>query len=127
MPVTDGLRVVVVGAGLAGLACAQDLAAAGTGVTVLEASDAPGGRVRTDVRDGWQLDRGFQVFNTSYPQVRRRMRLRDLQLCPFTPGLLLHTTDGRIRFADPTRQPGELADILAGRRPVLATSRRSPR
>ncbi len=115
MPVTDGLRVVVVGAGLAGLACAQDLAAAGAGVTVLEAGDAPGGRVRTDVRDGYQLDRGFQVFNTSYPQVQRRMRLRDLQLCPFTPGLLLHTADGRIRFADPTRQPGELADMLAGR------------
>ena len=99
MPVTDGLRVVVVGAGLAGLACAQDLAAAWTGVTVLEASDAPGGRVRTDVRDGWQLDRGFQVFNTSYPQVRRRMRLRDLQAVP----VHARTAAAHHRRPDPVR------------------------
>ena len=115
MPGTDGLNVVVVGAGLAGLACAADLVAAGARVTVLEAADAPGGRIRTDRRDGFLLDRGFQVFNTSYPQVRRRLELRALELCPFTPGLLLHTGSGRIRFADPTRQPGELGDLLAGR------------
>ena len=53
--------VVVVGAGLAGLACAGDLARAGHSVTVLEASDGPGGRVRTDHVDGFRLDRGFQI------------------------------------------------------------------
>ena len=107
--------VVVVGAGLSGLACAADLAAAGERVTVLEASDAPGGRVRTDRSGGFLLDRGFQVFNTSYPQVQRRLRLRDLELCPFTPGVLLHTGSGRVRFTDPTRRPGGQADLLAGR------------
>ncbi|MFD0531241.1 NAD(P)/FAD-dependent oxidoreductase [Kitasatospora arboriphila] len=63
--------VVVVGAGLAGLACARDLVAAGLEVAVLEASDGVGGRMRTDLVRGFRLDRGFQVFNTSYPQVRR--------------------------------------------------------
>jgi phytoene dehydrogenase-like protein len=56
---------VVVGAGLAGLACALDLCRAGRRVTLLEASDGVGGRMRTDRRDGFLLDRGFQVFNTS--------------------------------------------------------------
>lgn len=67
---------VVVGAGLAGLACALDLCRAGRRVALLEASDGVGGRMRTDRRDGFLLDRGFQVFNTSYPQVKRRLELR---------------------------------------------------
>src|ERR1039457_6565478 len=111
----NGLRVVVVGAGLAGLAWASDLAAAGATVRVLEAGDAVGGRMRTDRQAGFLLDRGFQVFNTSYPQVKRRMDLRALQLRAFTPGMLLHTSRGRVRFTDPTRQPRQAADILTGR------------
>lgn len=112
-PVTED--ALVVGAGLAGLACAADLAAAGLRVRVLEASDAVGGRMRTDVCSGFRLDRGFQVFNTSYPQVRRRLRLGGLRLHPFTPGMLLHTPGGRLRLVDPTRRPRECADLLTGR------------
>ena len=112
---TSTLNVLVVGAGLAGLACAADLAAGGAAVTVLESSDAVGGRMRTDRRDGFLLDRGFQVFNTSYPQVQRRVDLRALQLSPFTPGMLLHTGAGRLRFADPTRRPADQGDLVRGR------------
>src|ERR1700753_2480572 len=72
----SGLRAVVVGAGVAGLACANDVVAAGATVRVREAGDAVGGRMRTDRQSGFLLDRGFQVFNTSYPQVRRRIDLR---------------------------------------------------
>ncbi|MGW6061768.1 NAD(P)/FAD-dependent oxidoreductase [Streptomyces sp. NPDC055189] len=106
---------VIVGAGLAGLACALDLSRAGQQVTLLEASDAVGGRMRTDRRDGFQLDRGFQVFNTSYPQVKKRLDLRLLRLHPFTPGLLAHTPTGPVRLTDPTRRPREAAHLLPGR------------
>ncbi len=112
---TGTLNVIIVGAGLAGLAGAADLAAGGAVVTVLESSDAVGGRMRTERRDGFLLDRGFQVFNTSYPQVQRRLDLRALQLSPFTPGMLLHTGAGLRRFADPTRRPGDQGDLLHGR------------
>ncbi|WP_333771561.1 NAD(P)/FAD-dependent oxidoreductase [Streptomyces sp. IBSBF 2435] len=107
--------VLVVGAGVAGLSCAQDLTAAGLRVRVLEASDAVGGRMRTDVRDGFRFDRGFQVVNTSYPQMRARLQLSELYLRPFSPGVLLHTPRGRLRFADPTRTPRLAADLLPGR------------
>ncbi|MFE9835556.1 NAD(P)/FAD-dependent oxidoreductase [Streptomyces sp. NPDC005551] len=107
--------VLVVGAGLAGLACARDLADAGLDVRLLEASDAVGGRMRTDRVDGFVVDRGFQVFNTSYPQARRRLLLRDLRLRPFTPGVLIHTEEGDLRFSDPSRTPRRAKDLLPGR------------
>src|SRR5690606_20820942 len=64
--------VVVVGAGLAGLACATTLHRAGRPVRVLEAADGVGGRVRTDIVDGFRLDRGFQVLLTAYPEAHRQ-------------------------------------------------------
>ncbi|MFJ8199329.1 NAD(P)/FAD-dependent oxidoreductase [Streptomyces sp. NPDC096152] len=116
MPATASpVDVLVIGAGVAGLACARDLLAGGLDVRVLEASDGVGGRMRSDRVDGFVVDRGFQVFNTSYPQVRRRLTLRDLRLRPFTPGVLIHTDRGRLRFTDPTRRPGTLPGLLPGR------------
>lgn len=104
--------VVVVGAGLAGLACARDLLAHGLDVQVMEASDAVGGRMRSDRVEGFVVDRGFQVFNTSYPQARRRLTLRDLRLRPFTSGVLVHTGSERKRFTDPTRGAGHVAETV---------------
>ncbi|MER7761684.1 NAD(P)/FAD-dependent oxidoreductase [Streptomyces sp. NPDC097619] len=112
---TEPRDAIVVGAGMAGLACTADLLEAGLRVTLLEGSDGVGGRVRTDRRDGFLLDRGFQVFNTAYPQVKRRMRLRPLRLRPFTPGVLAHTPSGPVRLTDPTRRPREAAALLPGR------------
>ncbi|MFF1398854.1 NAD(P)/FAD-dependent oxidoreductase [Streptomyces sp. NPDC058287] len=103
--------VVVVGAGIAGLACAADLQAAGLRVQVLEASDGVGGRMRSDHVDGFVIDRGFQVFNTAYPQVQRRLRLRDLRLRPFTPGVQVHTDTGNIALYDPVRRPDALGGL----------------
>lgn len=107
--------VIVIGAGLSGLACASDLIRSGMSVRVLESSDGVGGRMRTDREDGFLLDRGFQVFNTSYPQVKRRLPLRALRLRPFTPGALVHTARGRFRLTDPTRHPRGAGDMLPGR------------
>src|SRR5690349_55689 len=80
---TIKMTVVIVGAGLAGLTCAGELARRGTEVLVLEASDGVGGRVRTDRVEGFTLDRGFQVLFTAYPTARkldlRRLRLRTLE------------------------------------------------
>ncbi|MFE2422678.1 NAD(P)/FAD-dependent oxidoreductase [Streptomyces hokutonensis] len=116
--------VVVVGGGLAGLACARDLCARGLRVRLLEAGDRVGGRMRSDRVEGCVVDRGFQVFNTAYPQVRARLPLRELRLRPFTPGLLAHDDGRRLRFADPTRAPRQAlrgaAGGLAGPRDLAA-------
>ena len=105
-PRADGATdVVVVGAGLAGLCCAQDLSRAGVEARVLEASDGVGGRVRTDRVDGYLLDRGFQILFTGYPEVRRRVDLAALQVSAFEPGAVVRVDGGFHRVADPLRRP----------------------
>ena len=109
-----GVDCVVVGAGLAGLACARRLKEAGRDVLVLEASDAVGGRVRSDAVAGFCLDRGFQIFLTSYPEARRVLDLDALDLRPFLPGALVRTGGRFARILDPHRHPlRALAGVLA--------------
>jgi phytoene dehydrogenase-like protein len=98
------LDAVIIGAGLAGLACARDLTAAGLRVMLLEASDAPGGRIRTDVVEGFRLDRGFQVLLTEYPEARRVLDYEALGLKRFLPGALVRQAGSFHRFADPFRE-----------------------
>jgi phytoene dehydrogenase-like protein len=108
--------VIVVGAGLAGLSCAVELARGDTDVLVLERADGVGGRVRTDVVDGFLLDRGFQVFPTAYPEARHAFDYAALGLRPFYSGALIWR-EGRVsRFADPLRHPVDAARSL-GRGP----------
>lgn len=101
------MRVLIVGAGLAGLACGQVLAAQGADVQVLEAGDGPGGRVRTDQRDGFLLDRGFQVLFTAYPAVNRLLDPPALALRYFAPGAIIAHRTHRYVLTDPLRDPGD--------------------
>jgi len=107
--------VVVVGAGLAGLACALRLHEAGAAVRVVEASDGVGGRVRTDLVDGFRLDRGFQVLLTAYPEARRVLDYPALDLRPFLPGALVRRAGRFHELSDPWRQPGRTWRSLTAR------------
>ena len=71
--------IVIIGAGIAGLTCAKYLKDRGIEALILEASDEVGGRVRTDNVKGFKLDRGFQVFLTSYPEAEKLLNYKDLR------------------------------------------------
>jgi phytoene dehydrogenase-like protein len=108
-------EIVIVGAGLAGLAAARVLHGAGRELVIIEASDGVGGRVRTDVVDGFQLDRGFQVLLTAYPEASAQLDLDSLQLRRFEPGAVVWH-DGRFdTVGDPFRRPSSLAPSIAAR------------
>ncbi|GMN45726.1 hypothetical protein TIFTF001_014906 [Ficus carica] len=95
--------VVVVGAGLAGLAAATRLASENVPFLLLEASDAVGGRVRTDSVDGFLLDRGFQIFITAYPEARKLLDYRALDLQRFYSGARVYYGGEFHTVADPIR------------------------
>jgi protoporphyrinogen oxidase len=123
-PLPDRAEVVVVGAGLAGLACARVLCDAGVEVVVIEASDGVGGRVRTDVVDGFQLDRGFQVLLTEYPEARNQLDYAALDLRPFEPGALVYVGGQFHRLNDPFRAAGtrsSASDALKAARVPIGT------
>jgi phytoene dehydrogenase-like protein len=107
-------EIVVVGAGLAGLACAARLRELGHDAIVVEASDGIGGRVRTDEQDGFLLDRGFQVLLTAYPAAKRWFDEDELELRAFAPGVVVHHRGRKIRLADPFRAPISAARSLLG-------------
>jgi phytoene dehydrogenase-like protein len=97
--------VVIIGAGLAGLCCARELSRRGQTCLLLEASDRVGGRVRTEMVEGFRIDRGFQVLLTSYPEARAILDFDALQLHEFLPGALVRYGGKFHELTDPWRRP----------------------
>lgn len=97
--------VLIVGGGLAGLCAARTLHAAGRTFTILEASDAVGGRVRTDIVNGFRLDRGFQVLLDAYPEAATVLDYASLDLKSFLPGAMVHFEGRFHEVNDPWRRP----------------------
>jgi phytoene dehydrogenase-like protein len=96
-------------------------------VCVLEASDGVGGRVRTDVVEGFRLDRGFQVLLTAYPEARRVLDYAALELRPFLPGALVRRAGRFHELSDPWRRPDRTWRSLAAGVGTLADRLRMAR
>ena len=97
--------VIIVGAGLAGLAAAKSLLAQGLQVVVLEADDRPGGRLKTDRFNGFLLDHGFQVYLTNYHSAGQILDLKSLGLKSFQPGAMVRFANHWHSVKDPLRSP----------------------
>ncbi len=92
------LDAVVVGAGLAGLSATRSLAKAGLTVKLIEADNRIGGRIKTDLIDGFQLDHGFQLFNPAYPAARKVLAVNQLELKRFRKGIRLLLDEEIVEF-----------------------------
>lgn len=90
----DATDVAVIGAGVAGLACARALERSGLEVRVLERSARVGGRVGTDVIDGFRCDRGFMWLDAGDPDVRSAVDVAALNPRPIEPGIVLAHPEG---------------------------------
>lgn len=104
--------VIVVGAGLAGLACARRLSKEGFSVTVLEACDRIGGRLKTDRVDGFVLDHGFQVLQRAYSEAKKTLNYPLLALRAFDSGAVIRFRKRFYRVADPLRCPRYALETL---------------
>jgi oxygen-dependent protoporphyrinogen oxidase len=72
-------NVIVIGAGMAGLAAARYLVQRGIRVTVLEKNQYVGGRVHTDSVDGFEIDSGAQFIADFYRNTWNLISQLDLQ------------------------------------------------
>lgn len=98
-------EVTVIGAGLAGLSAALTLQGAGRLVRVIEASDRVGGRVASDVIDGFTLDRGFQLINSQYPELKRLKVMEEVDFIAAPRAVEISLGENRIVLGDPRSHP----------------------
>ncbi|MEM8763098.1 MAG: NAD(P)/FAD-dependent oxidoreductase [Bacteroidota bacterium] len=108
----EAYKIAIVGGGVSGLTAAIVLENHGYAPEIFEASDAIGGRVRTDVVEGYQLDRGFQVLLTAYPMVSKYLDTKALEVQSLRPGALIARNGKKYTLGDPTRDLGFLWSTL---------------
>jgi len=104
---------IIIGGGLSGLTAARQLHQQGIDFLLLESTDRIGGRVKTEVMDGFRLDHGFQVLLTAYPEAKRWLDYSNLDLQTFDPGAILLYPDGsHDQIGDPMRDFSSLMPTL---------------
>ncbi|MGB5553580.1 MAG: NAD(P)/FAD-dependent oxidoreductase [Flavobacteriaceae bacterium] len=93
----------IIGAGVSGLIAARILEDNGFNPVIIEKTERAGGRLKTDMVEGYQLDRGFQVLLTAYPAAQKYLDLDALKLQKFTPGAAIFNAGKQSLIGDPLR------------------------
>ena len=104
--------ITIIGAGISGLTAAVYLHRKGYTIQILEASNRAGGRIKTDLIDGFRLDKGFQVLLTEYPECKALLDYDKLNLKRFLPGATVLYDGGQFEIADPFRRPSATLSTL---------------
>ena len=102
----NDFSTVIIGGGISGLTCARYLNDKGMSFVIIEGSDALGGKVRTDMVEGFRLDRGFQVLLTNYAEARKILNYSNLDLGYFESGALIKAKKGFTKLENPFKNKG---------------------
>ena len=105
-------KIHIVGAGISGLIAATVLEKNGFNPVIIEATDRPGGRLKTDIVDGYQLDHGFQVLLTAYPAAQKYLDFESLDLQFFLPGASIFKSKKQKIIGDPIKNKSLLFPTL---------------
>jgi protoporphyrinogen oxidase len=108
-------KIHIIGAGVSGLIAAKVLEENGFSPVILEATDKVGGRVKTDLVDGYQLDHGFQVLLTAYPAANKHLDFEALDLQKLIPGAVIFKNKEQKIIGDPLKDPSLLFSTLFSR------------
>jgi len=105
-------KIHIIGAGVSGLIAAQVLENHNLAPVIIEGTDRAGGRVKTDIVEGYQLDRGFQVLLTAYPAAQKYLNFKALELQSFLPGATIFNNGNSKTIGDPLRNISLLIPTL---------------
>lgn len=105
--------VVIIGAGLAGLACARSLQHAGRNIVILEANSEVGGRVRHERISGFTCDLGFQVILDSYTSLRAHADFSALRPRYFDSGAVMWDAGRTYHLQNPLKHPASAGTTFA--------------
>jgi phytoene dehydrogenase-like protein len=105
-------KIHIIGAGISGLIAATVLEKYGFHPVIIEATDRAGGRVKTDIVKGYQLDHGFQVLLTAYPAAQKYLDFEALDLQQFLPGASIFKNSKQKIIGDPIKDISLLLPTL---------------
>ncbi len=105
-------KIHIIGAGISGLITAKVLEDNGFHPIILESTDRVGGRVKTDIVDGYQLDHGFQVLLSAYPAANKYLNFEALDLQKILPGASIFKNTKQHIIGDPLRDTSLLISSL---------------
>ena len=105
-------KIHIIGGGISGLIAARVLENYGYNPTIIESTDRVGGRVNTDIINGYQLDHGFQVLLTAYPAAQKYLNYDALELQEFLPGAAIFQKRTQKIVGDPLRNISLLIPTL---------------
>ena len=100
---TNSIKVHIIGGGISGLVAAQVLENSGFSPVILDAESRVGGRLKTDIVKGHQLDRGFQVLLSSYSAAKKYLDYKSLNLQKLQAGSCVFADGKQYFFGDPLR------------------------
>ena len=104
--------IVIIGAGIAGLACAMKLKKNNRNFIIIEQSDRVGGRVGSIKENEYIFDLGFQVYNTEYYKTNSLLNLKELKLKVFKPGASIYNGRRFEILSDPFRDPSTILETF---------------
>ncbi len=111
---SSGRKVLMCGAGWAGMHAAQLLQKAGFAVKVLEKADKPGGRIKSDVLNGFTIDYGFQVINPAYAELKESRALAGIEFFRLPKAVDIRIDTRTVRIGDPRQNLSYLKGVLTG-------------
>ncbi|WP_010181884.1 protoporphyrinogen/coproporphyrinogen oxidase [Aquimarina agarilytica] len=112
--------ITIIGAGVSGLVAAIQLELLGYEPTIFEANEKVGGRVRSDVQDGYILDHGFQVLLSAYPQAQKYLDFNALDLDAFESGAYIFKGGKQFCIGDPIKDTSLLFSTIFSKIGVLS-------
>ena len=104
--------IIIVGAGISGLACAQKCNENSKDFLLIEKSSRIGGRVGSVKSERFIFDLGFQVYNTAYNTMNGLLKNKPEEYLPFMPGAKIMIKDSSTIISDPMRNFSKILNTI---------------